>query len=245
MIVYSNSCSFADPSQGHTIYPDCIAQHLNAQLINRGLNGSSNRRIIRSSLRDLVELRQQNQTENVLAVIGLTFIARTELWQPWLTSRDNDGDFHTIQINYKKFDWSKGLTDTVVPDVYRHADHRIQDYYKNWLLHLAPEAEITNVLTDILMFAGWCRSNNIDYLIFANPDQFDSIDLTAPFIKSLYKEVVQDPKIIDPWQFSFGTYALSKNYQPKDAELYGRHGHPNEQAHIDFADHLVVNYLNV
>lgn len=241
MIVYSNSCSFGSTTN-HLIYPEIISTALSGELVNSGKPGCCNRRIIRTALRNLIELKQQNK--DIIALIGLTFISRTELWQPMLAPIDNDGNFHSITISHRLLDWSKGL-DTTIPDIFKYADKHVADYYKWWLFHYNPEAEITNLLTDLIMFKQWCVSNKIKYLIFSNVDLLPEIDLNAPFISGLVKELLQDPSVIDPWKFSFGTYALSKGHIPKDFNLYGKHGHPNQYAHLDFAQHLLLKYINV
>lgn len=240
MIVYSNSCSFGSPGQEHDTYSDYIATAYNAKLINRGIPGSCNRRIIRTSLRDLLEL---SATDEVLALIGLTFISRTELWQPWLDPVDNDGHFFPVQVDHKKIDWSMhGLIDTHVPNIHKLADPRIQEFYKHWLLHYHPESALTDLLTDIIMFCGWADSKNIKYQIFSNVDVFpnsDKVGYTSPFIQSLKQEVLNNKSIVDPWDFSFGTYALSQGLIPKDYHRYKNHGHPGAKAHKLFGNFLL------
>jgi hypothetical protein len=240
MIVYSNSCSFGAADQGHLVYGDLVAKHYNGQCINRGQSGASNRRIIRTALRDLVDLRQQGP---VTALIGLTFVSRTELWQPWLPADHNDGHFCSIEIDHKKVDWSlQGLVNTIVPDVYKLADQRVQDYYKNWLIHYNPESAVTDLLCDVIMFTGWCRANDIAYCIFSNPDVLPNdnvVGYTSPFISTLRQQVLQDPNVVDLWQFSFGTYALENNFIPKDYAIYKQHGHPGAEAHEFFSKYLI------
>jgi len=243
-LVYSNSCSFGESGQGHDIYPEIVAKNLKAQLINRGKGGSCNRRIIRTTLRDLAELKKKH--ENILTLIGLTFISRTELWQPWNPAVDNDGHFSSIMVDHKKINWSiNGLMDTVVPNIENLADLQIQEYYKQWLTHYHPESELTNLLTDLMMFIGWANNNNINYCIFSNVDVLpgnDRVGYDSPFISSLRNSIEEEPYVINPWTFSFGSYALKHNLKPKDYHLYKQHGHPGEKAHVLFANFL-LNYL--
>jgi hypothetical protein len=243
-LIYSNSCSFGAQGQGHRIYPEVVSDTLGAHLINCGRSGSSNRRIIRTALRDLIKLKKEYN--NISVLLGLTFIERTELWQPWLPAVDDDGHFSTIIVDYKKIDWSiHGLIKTIVPDIHTLADARIQEYYKQWLIHYNPESTITDLLTDIIMFAGWAKNNNINYSIFSNVDVLpgnDKVGYTSPFIESLRGEIENDKNIINPWTFSFGGYALNAGLTPKDAAIYKHHGHPGEEAHVLFAEFL-LSYL--
>jgi len=241
MIVYSNSCSFGAPEQQHSVYGDFVAKHYNSICVNQGQPGAANRRIIRTAVRDLYNLKQSH--ESIIALIGLTFISRTELWQPWLPANRTDGHFYSINIDYTKINWSiKGLVNTIVPDVYKLADRRVQDYYKHWLEHYHPESAVTDLLTDVIMFAGWCKSNNIKYCIFSNPDLLpddNKVGYNSPFIATLKEQILQDPNIIDLWKFSFGSHALNHGFIPKDYELYKHHGHPGLDAHKFFSNYLI------
>lgn len=240
MIVYSNSCSFGAPNQGHDTYADYVAKAMDAELINKGRSASCNRRIIRSSLRDLLAT---SDTSNVIALIGLSFITRTELWQPWIDVVDNDGHFFPIQIDSTTLNWSiNGFNDTIIPDIHNFADRRVKDYYKNWLIHYHPESVLTDLLTDIIMFCGWADSKKIKYKIFSNVDVFpnsDKVGYTSPFIQSLQQEILNNKNIIDPWTFSFGTYALNCGFVPKDYSRFHNHGHPGEEAHKAFGEFLL------
>jgi hypothetical protein len=72
-----------------------------------------------------------------------------------------------------------------------------------------------------------------------------SSDFDAAFIKNFYVEVKADSKILDMFNFSFSKYcSIIKGYTPYDSNLYGIHGHHCEQAHKDFAEYLLENYLN-
>lgn len=244
MILYSNSCSFGEKNQGHVIYPEVVAKSLGANLINEGLAGSCNRRIIRSSLRSLINLRKQNS--DITALIGLSFIGRTELWQPHMPSSGDDGDFHSISVN-KKLDWSNGLINTIIPDVYKFTDAEVMDYYKQWLVHMSKEAEVTNLVADMIMLSSFASTNNIKMLIFCNTQKFPespSVDTSAPFLKNFVEYMTNDNSIIDPWKFSFADYALSLGYEPKDKNLFGLNGHPGEQAHVCFGKYLLDNYIH-
>ena len=238
--VYSNSCSFGAPNQGHKVYADYVAEKFNATVINQGIPGSCNRRIIRSTLRDLIDLSSTQQ--NILALIGLSFVSRTELWQPDLPPVKNDGHFHPIIVDHNKISWKeKGLIDTIVPNISDFARSSIKEYYKQWLLHLSLESEVTNTLTDLVMFTGWARSKNIQYLIFCNTNTFPGepqVGVTSPFVSNLYQTVLKDHNIINLWQFSFKDHALDNKFVPKDHNIYGIHGHPGADAHQSFGNFL-------
>lgn len=239
MIVYSNSCSFGAP-QGHPIYPDLVAEEFGAELVNAGVESSCNRRIIRSSVRDLINLKNSS-SESILCLIGLSFISRTELWQPTLPATATDGHFHPITHNHKTISWAKGLVETLVKDVHLLVPTKVQDYYKHWLLHMSKEALITDLLTDVIMFRDFCLQNNIDVLIWSNTQLWPGepeVAIDDVFLKDFTKEL-DNKNVINPWRFSFQQYAQELGYRPKDADKYGISGHPNEEAHRDFSKFLI------
>lgn len=244
MIVYSNSCSFGAPNQGHDIYPELISAHYNASLINRGLPGSCNRRIIRTSTRDLLEIKKSSNNE-IICLIGLTFISRTELWQSDIPAKDNDGNFHSIAVDDKKHNWTLGLINTRVENIHLSAAENVQDYYKQWLLHMSKEALVTELITDLILFKNFCKQQNIKVLIWNNAQVFPGRPDVATddiFLKIFTDTVTNDKNVIDLWSFCFLDYALGLGHRPRDENIYGTSGHPAGPAHRDFASYL-INYL--
>ena len=237
MIIYSNSCSYGEP-QEHAVYADIIADFYQVPLINSGIASSCNRRIIRTSLRELEQLG----SSQITALIGLTFISRTELWQPHLPATKNDGHFHSIKIDDSKLVWPEGLINSIVPDVSNLVDPEVKDYYKHWLAHYNPEPVLTDLITDIIMFAGWCKNKNIKLVVFNNAEfwpQQPEVGLTSPFLYSLIQTMLQEPAVIDPWAYSFVNYSHKLGFEPKDKDRYGIHGHPGPEAHQAWANFLL------
>jgi hypothetical protein len=245
MILYSNSCSFGAPFQGHTVYPEVVANSLSAKLVNDGIPGSCNRRIIRSTLRSLIQ--QKKQTDDITALVGLSFISRTELWQPFKVATGNDGDFHPLCSNkIISLDWSNGIANTHIKNIHNYLDPKVREYYKQWLIHLHPESEVSNLLADIIMLLGFAKTNSIKLLVFCGTQKLPGppdVDMSAPFLQDFVENAKVNDSIIDLWNFSFADYALSLGHRPKDEKLYGLNGHPNEQAHIDFGNYLLKNYV--
>ena len=243
MIVYSNSCSFG-AKQKHSIYPEIVADAFSASLVNAGRSGSCNRRIIRNSLRDLINLKNKN--EEILCLIGLSFITRTELWQPLIPALSTDGNFHPLMVECTKFDWTRGLLDTQVKDIHLSAPKEVQEYYKQWLLHMSKEAIITDTIADIIMFKDFCLQNNISTLIWSNTQVWPAEPEVATddvFLKDFIEYISIDNCIIDPWKFSFQQYAIDRGHRPKDEHVWGLSGHPSENSHKDFAKFL-IDYIN-
>jgi len=245
MILYSNSCSFG-ATANYTVYPEVVAENLNCDLVNAGISGSCNRRIIRTTLRDLLELQKQH--DDIIVLVGLTFISRTEIWRNDLAANGNDGHFYPIVPDHEKFNWTNGLIDTIVPNIYQHVDSEIGNYYKEWLIQYNREAVMTELCTDLIMLSGWLKSKNIKYIIFSNVDKLEGneyIGYNSPFICSLQQSIKIDPAVIDPWEFSFGTFALEHNLESVDKHKYGKHGHPGPEAHCLFGKYLTEIYKKI
>lgn len=238
MILYSNSCSFGAPCNDHPVYSDIVAKTLNAQLVNKGIGAACNRRIIRTTLRDVNEI--VTTTQDVLVLVGLTLLSRSEIWRPEVPAVDNDGHFYQMRPIHK-VSWVNGLMDTIVPDIHEKVDPELSDYYKHWILHYNRESQMTELCTDLVMLTGWLRSKGIKYKIFSNVDKLEGseyVGYDSPFISSLQDTILNDEGVIDPWKFSFGTFARERGLRPKDEHLLGIHGHPGAQAHEHFAKYL-------
>ena len=236
MLVYSNGCSFS--LNRPLAYSDHVAQSLNAELINKGQIAACNRRIIRTTVRDLLEI----DYNNILVLLGLTLPARTELWRTNQPVTENDGHFTNIRPNRSDIDFSQGLINA--PDITKYIDNDIRDWYKQYIIHHNSESEMTNLLADIIMLTGFMKQRNIKYRIFNNMDAFDddgSVGYESPFIHSMRNTVEQDSSCIDLWNFSFRQYALDKGHRPIDEAQYGIHGHPNTEAHKYFSEFLLAH----
>ena len=238
MIVYVNGDSYTKISDGKC-YSDFLAEHFGCSSINAAINGSSNSRIFRTSLRDLIELKQTH--EDIVAVISLTFPSRTELWDQDITNNKfiNDGEFVSIQTTRsKRWFYDK---ESVQPSQY-------QSYINEWLRWYNIEAETVNLLKEILLLTTWCKHSKIKYVIVSGILQ-EPVDLESPFIRSLYLKVSKDPDVIDIFSESFTEWCLVRGHTPIDdftQEIHGKTyiiGHHGEAAHKDFSKFLFENYL--
>lgn len=242
MIVYANGCSFGLPKGKPPIcYGSAIADHFGARLINKHIEGSCNRRIIRSSLRDLIDLTTHTD-EHILVLIGLSFIFRTELWQPEIPAVDNDGNFHPI--NTAQRIWGK-KQDYYIGDIEKecqYTDLEVRDWHKQHLLWQSKESQVTEHLVDLTMFSAFCRQHRLKYLIWNNADFWPAhpdVDRTDKFIAPFYNYLLSDTNFIDPWEFAFLPWALDQGLEPVDADVYGDYGHPGPEAHLKLAQFLL------
>jgi hypothetical protein len=232
MILYSNSDSygvFSTPGIDNIkdVYGEYIANSLNAEYINRGRSGSSNNRILRTSMRDLIKLRKEKPQEKIQALISLATTYRSETWTDNnIQPQDQDGHFCSFQVG--------------------NVRHNEQiEYARIWTAYYDNEAEQTNLLWQILMFTKALKSYNIDYLVWWGPttDTIKTIDYLSPFIKDFYQEFKKDKNILSFEDFGFCSWCLDQGFVPFDEKQFGKYGHHSPDAHQTFANYLLENYL--
>jgi len=236
VILYSNSDSYGVFSKpGETtpygdVYGKFIADQVGSKFINRGRSGSSNSRILRTSMRDLIRLRRENPNKKIQALISLATTYRSESWtEENIHPEDQDGHF-------KSFQASSGFT-FWTPEQ--------KDFAKHWVAQYDNEAEQTNLLWQVLMFTNTLKSYNIDYLVWwGSPiGVVKPIEYTNPFIEDFYQEFKKDKNILSFEDFGFCSWCLDRGFVPFDKDVFGEYGHHGPEAHKAFADWLLENYL--
>jgi len=234
LILYSNSDSygvFSRPGPDHidNVYGAYIAKHFNAEYFNRGRSGSSNSRLMRTSIRDLIALRNKNPTEKIQAIIGLSTTTRSETWTEKNNHvQDQDGHFCSFLIG----NFENGKAEQ-------------EEYAKVWTAYYDNEAEQTNLLWQTLMFTNTLKSYNIDYLVWwgCKIGVVKPINYSMPFIKDFYQEFKKDKNILSFEDFGFCDWCLDRGYTPFDVEQFGEFGHHSSDAHQAFAEYLLENHL--
>lgn len=233
MLLYCNSDSYGvcNGTFNNTTnrYSEYLGTLLGANtVINNGLGGACNSRILRTTVRDILDIKKHNN-DSILAVICLGSMIRNEWWnvEKTLPVGFKDGHFESFQIH--------GVKNNTQLPYYR--------YSQEWYRHYDDEAEQTNLFKELIMLSSFFKQQNIDYIIFAgNNITYKSINYQTPFIKSFADYIHNDPNILDLNNFSFSQYCLEKKYHPYDFDQWGIHGHHGELAHEDFAKFLFNHY---
>jgi hypothetical protein len=212
------------------VYGKFIADTLGSKFVNRGRSGSCNSRIMRTSVRDLIKLRNENPAEKIQALISLSTIYRHETWTRENNHpEDQDGHFKSFQPS-------------IATEVYAKEQ---KEFGKQWVIHYNDEAEQTNLLWQVLMFTKTLKMYDIDYLIWwgALVGVIKPIDYSGPFIKDFYQEFKKDKNILSFEDFGFCSWCNDQGHVPFDQ--IGDHGlgHHSPDAHRAFADYLLENYL--
>ncbi len=237
-MIYVNGDSYSAVSDGKR-FSEFLGEHYNCVSVNNSIPGSCNSRIFRTSLRDLIDLKKEYA--NIKAVLLLSFPMRTEVWDAKIINNKfvNDGEFTSFQLLNSK----KWFHDKIDVD-----ESRYKEFYKQFIDFYNVEAETVKLLQNIILFTSWCKQNNVEYVVISGPLQ-ESIDFSAPFVKSFYNEVCCDTNVIDIFKDSFTEWCVSNGHTPIDnytQEIHGETynvGHHGEAAHKAFANFLITNYF--
>ena len=232
MLLYCNSDSYGVLSTTKNRYSEYLGDLLNADtVVNNGLSGSCNDRIIRTTVRDILDIRKNNRN-SILAVVCLGSMIRNEWWNldKTLPIGFNDGHFESFQIH--------GVENNQRLPCYRYA--------QEWYRHYSDEAEQTNLFKELVMLTSFFKQQNVNYIMFAgNNATYKLIDYQDVFIKSFSDYIHTDPGILNLNDFSFTHYCLQHKHVPFDQDQWGIHGHHGEAAHRHFAEFLFTQYNTI
>ncbi len=229
-LVYANGCSYSTPGKTRKVHANYVADQVNGFLINNSIPGSCNRRIIRTSLYDIIEQKKINPTQKLIALISLTFELRSELW---LENR----------VAVKEQEQESNFVTHTFTDNNKHIPHTkfFEKYSEGRAYYYSAYAERINLLTDLLMFTATCNKYNVNYLIFQSPmaEKLEH-EHVLDFFK---KEIKQDTRIFDLETFGFLDWAYEKKFNPLDMLDTPEIAHYNSDAHKAFAQQVLMPKL--
>lgn len=236
-MIYVNGCSYSR-SNGKN-YGEYLSEKYNQKLLHKGISGSSNNRIFRTTTRDLLKLKNE-EISNVKVIIGLSFIFRTELWiedhniKRWTQFEFDDGEFASFQPVHN-IDWW-----TTEPKLSTEIPSQYQNYAKEWVYSNHPDSLIINTIYQASLIKNLCELLGYKFIVFWAADNTKDtirIDPEMDSIKEFSKEF-NESNSIDLVNFSFVKHYYDLGYEPFDFEVYGKHGHPNTNVHKLFAHTL-------
>ena len=247
-LIYCNGDSYSNenyhPSLLGKTYANVIGNLCNGFVINSAISGSCNRRIIRSSLHDLMLQRELNPAQKIIALINLSFELRSELWADNLqVTQPPESNFvaHTFS---KQTNWRENLLagkDIDAPNRY-NLDAKFYDKFSQGRAYFfSPYAERINLLTDLIMLKSTLEQLNIDFLIFQGPvaEKLES-DYLLDFFK---KHIDNDTRIFNLETFGFCHWAHTQGFVPLDFLDRPTIGHYGPDAHQAFATTVLIPKL--
>jgi hypothetical protein len=236
-MIYVNGDSYSR-SNGNN-YGDYLSEMYTQSLMHKGIPGSSNNRIFRTTTRDILKLKNQNVTD-VKVVIGLTFIYRTEIWiedhgiEEWTQFNFDDGEFASFQ-SATDSDW---FTAGVLDNQYTPLEYK--NYLKEWMISTPADGLVVNTIYQASLLKNLCENLGYKFIIFWAADSAEDtarIDSTMDAVKEFSNEF-NETNSIDLFNFSFVKHYFDLGYKPYDYNEYGKHGHPDTNVHEIFAKRL-------
>lgn len=239
-MIYVNGCSYS-LSNGKN-YGDYLSDITGKNLMHKGIKGSSNDRIFRTTTRDLLKLKQ-NGINDCLVCLGLTFWFRTEIWienhgiDKWYKFGYDDGEFVSFQAITDTNWFGKNAINKDIPDLYKN-------YIKEWVTTVNVDSAIVNTLYHACLLLNLCKSLGYKLLIFWAADVSEDIcriDKNLDSLRDFYKQF-NDKNSFDLLQYCFVKDCFDSGYKPFDSEY--KHGHPDTNAHKEFAN-KICNKLGI
>jgi hypothetical protein len=247
-LVYCNGDSYSDhnyhPSMLNQTYVDHVATYTKGFAINRAISGSCNRRIIRTTLHDMIQQRSLNPQQKIIALIGLTFELRSELWADHCISKiPEESNFVTHKFS-DRISWRENLLanrNIESPNTLKFEEKFFREYSRGRAYFFSPYAERINLLADLIMLKSTLDSLKIDFLIFQSP-KVEKLqqDYLLDFFK---KQISNDARFLDLENFGFCNWCLEQKFIPLDYLDRPEIGHYGVDAHKAFAEKILIPKL--
>jgi hypothetical protein len=247
-LIYCNGDSYSNDryhaSLAEKTYAYVVGEHCNGFVINAAVNGSCNRRIIRTSLHDLILQRQLNPLQKIIALISLSFDLRSEIWIDNRTSKlPSESNFVTHTFS-SQLNWRDNLLnskDIETPNKYKLDTKFYENFSQGRAYFFSPYAERINLLADLIMLKSTLDSMNIDFLIFQGPaaEKLES-DYLLDFFK---QQITMDQRIFDLETFGFCNWSHEQKFTPLDFLDRPDIGHYGADAHHAFATTVLIPKL--
>jgi hypothetical protein len=247
-LVYCNGDSYCDQNYHESLVGNTFAEHvakaINGYAINRAIKSSCNRRIIRTTVHDLVHQRQLNPTVKIVALISLSYEIRQEIW---IEDRPDQLPAQETNLRTHKFSIQPNWRDNLLSGKNIQSNNTYNCYPKYFDMYsegrayfYSPYAERANLLCDLVMLKALMKSLNIDYLVFQGPR---AETLEPEYLIDFFKQQLNDPGFFDLEEFGFVDWCYEHKFTPLDYHDQPTIAHYGADAHRAFAEQVLVPKL--
>jgi hypothetical protein len=242
-LIYCNGDSYSDENFHKSLagktYAHVVGEHLNGFVINNAISGSCNRRIIRTSAHDLIQQRQHNPEQRIIALIGLSFELRSEVWINEATPKSaQESNFQTHTFAHKD-NWRNMLL--AGKNIVGKENKFLDKYNQGRAHYYSPYAERANLLCDCVMFQALMKNLNIEFLMFQSPR---AEQLENEYLVDFFKAQLNNNCFIDFESFGFVDWCHEQGFVPLDFLDRPNIGHPTAQAHHAFAEQILMPHFD-
>jgi hypothetical protein len=248
-LIYCNGDSYSDenykfPLMIKKTFGHVIGDITNGFVISKSRSGSCNRRILRTSLHDLIEQRKSNPEQKIISLINLSFELRDEIWIDKKTDDypPEESNFRTHQFSHDLF-WRKKLLASQMPiDISSKIklDNFGIKFLKKWsegrAYFYSPYAERCNLLMDLVLFTNFLDSMSVNYLIFQGPREEH---LESEHLIDFFKQQIPSDRVFDLETFGFCDWCDKQGFSTLDNEPRSI-GHYGPDAHKSFAENILM-----
>ena len=244
-LIYCNGDSYSNPeyhtSLKNKTYDHVVSEHVQGYAMNRAISGCCNLRIIRTTVHDMIQQRQLNPQQKTIALIGLTFEIRSELWiEDQQPSSPEESNFAT-HVFSEQLNWRENLLQGLSMDS-KNPNRLEEKFYKKYTdgraYFYSPYAERINLLCDLIMLGSLLDRLSIDFLVFncVKLEQLES-DYLLDFFQ---QQILEDARFIDFNNFGFCSWSNSQGFVPLDYQDRPGIGHYQADAHRAFAEQVLL-----
>lgn len=219
--IFINGDSYSEPVSRYKTYGVFLSEQLGIPVTNLAKAGSSNKRIVRSTIENLI--KSKTEFSNPLVIIGWSFVRRREVWYYGDDPQVDDYVFDTPLSRLVTLDFLL-KNNLATPDQKASIPPALQ-------IHKA----LTDFYTDLYLLSNYLRMNNIRYFWFSGADNTDCPIHSFPYLESLaqVKAVNTDPNI-----FALHDFCMLKWAQQNDHKAAPT-GHLSQQGHQKFSKFLL------
>ena len=240
-VLYINGCSYqysSAPGRKTDTVGELLARKLGIpKVVSNARMGSCNSRIVRTSIRDTIDLSKEHK--NILALVGFSYPWRKELWVAKWEDADErydntDGLYESQGLLYKEWvDYAINV---------KHRGTPLEGKLKEEVAQKFGDSDSTELLQQGIMLYHTLRATGVTPIIFSSVLQ-PRANYKVPHIATFYREMKEcEPYVIDLLHFNMLDYLLHKGHKPHDWEEHGHSGHPDLEGHKAFAEFLYDEY---
>jgi hypothetical protein len=229
--IFINGDSYSQEITNSKVYANYIGEAFDLPVINKAVAGSSNKRILRSSVEYINELLANGKTP--LVIIGWSFIRRIEVWYYGnsrsilnkIPDKKNAAYLKTITL-----DWLVDSKEMTL--AYKSLINNDLEIHKALL----------DFYLDLYLLKNFLQSKNLNYLFFSAARNTDCPLNCFPDIttQNFVTDVAADSKIYKLHEFCIMNWAFEN-----DSECHSVTGHLSENGHKSFSKFLLTLIKNL
>ena len=226
-----NGDSYSAQGANQRSYGAFLSDSLGIPVHNIAFAGSSNDRIVRSTIENLDQFKQQYK--NPLVVIGWSYIRRIEVWY---YGKENQQVMNLIpdRINKDHNDALQPKFATLNVLV----NHNVATVEQKCLVEdtLFVHKQLTDFYTNLYLIANHLALTNTKYFMFSGADNTDAPIEAFPYINSLQQVqwCKNNSHILNMHKFCISNWA-----KDNDPECHKTSGHLSQTGHGKFAKFLI------